>query len=51
LIDIEMPGIDGLATTKEMSQRFTNTKVLVLSSHDEADYIKKRLWQELEVIY
>jgi DNA-binding NarL/FixJ family response regulator len=43
LIDIEMPEMDGLATTSILSKRFPNTKVLVLSSHDDPEYIKSAL--------
>jgi hemolysin D len=43
LIDIEMPGMNGLAATEIISQRFTNTKVLVLSGYDEKDYIENAL--------
>jgi DNA-binding NarL/FixJ family response regulator len=39
LIDLDMPGMDGLTTTKIIAQRFMNTKVLVFSSHDREDYI------------
>jgi DNA-binding NarL/FixJ family response regulator len=39
LIDLDMPGMDGLTTTRIIAQRFTNTKVLVFSSHDREDYI------------
>lgn len=43
IIDIEMPGLDGLAMTQIIQESFSNTKVLVLSSHDQVDYIKKAL--------
>jgi DNA-binding NarL/FixJ family response regulator len=43
LIDLEMPGIDGLTATKIISQRFSETKVLVLSSYDSQEYINKAL--------
>lgn len=43
VIDLEMPGIDGLTTIKIICQRFPQTKVLVLSSHDTSDYINQAL--------
>jgi DNA-binding NarL/FixJ family response regulator len=39
LIDLDMPGMDGLTTTKIIAQRFPKTKVLVFSSHDREEYI------------
>jgi hemolysin D len=43
IVDIEMPEIDGLMLTQAISQHFSQTKVLVLSSHDHEDYIRKAL--------
>ncbi len=43
LIDMEMPGLDGVSTTKIISERFPNTKVLVLSGHDKDEYVNKSL--------
>jgi hemolysin D len=43
IVDIEMPEIDGLMLTQAISQHFSQTKVLVLSSHDNEDYIRKAL--------
>jgi DNA-binding NarL/FixJ family response regulator len=39
LVDLDMPGMDGLTTTRIASQRFSKTKVLVFSSHDREEYI------------
>ncbi|MEM9568266.1 MAG: response regulator transcription factor [Cyanobacteria bacterium P01_E01_bin.34] len=43
LVDIEMPGIDGLTTARAITKRFPDTKVLVLSSHDEFSYLNRAL--------
>lgn len=43
LLDIEMPGMNGLNTTQIICQKFPKTKVLVLSSHDEEYYINQAL--------
>ena len=43
VIDLEMPGIDGLTTIKIICQRFPQTKVLVLSSHDSKEYVSQAL--------
>jgi hemolysin D len=43
LVDIEMPDMSGLMLTQIMSQQFSKTKVMVLSSHDNKDYIRKAL--------
>ena len=43
LMDIEMPKLDGLSATKLISQRFPQTKVLILSTHDEDRYLNDAL--------
>ena len=43
LIDIEMPRMDGLAATHQISQKFPQVKVLVLSSHEKEEYATKVL--------
>lgn len=43
LMDIEMPGIDGIKATGAIAQRFAQTKVIVLSSHDEEQYVDRVL--------
>ncbi|AFZ33807.1 two component transcriptional regulator, LuxR family [Stanieria cyanosphaera PCC 7437] len=34
ILDIEMPGMDGITTIKVVAQRFPENKILVLSSHN-----------------
>ena len=38
LIDIEMPGMNGLTATQKICQRFSETKVIVLSSYEDEKY-------------
>lgn len=41
LMDIEMPKINGIEVTKIISQKFSKTKILVLSTHEKEEYIRK----------
>jgi hemolysin D len=43
LLDIEMPGLDGLTILRQIEQRFHNAKVLMLSSHNQPDFIQGAL--------
>ena len=43
LMNIEMPGLDGTSATKIITNKFTDTKVLILSSYDSDEYIAKSL--------
>ena len=43
LIDLEMPGMDGITATEIIVQKFPETKVLILSSHDTGEYLQKAL--------
>ena len=43
LIDIRMPGMDGVAATRIITQRFAATKVIVLSIHDDEEYLANAL--------
>jgi two-component system, NarL family, nitrate/nitrite response regulator NarL len=39
LMDVEMPHMDGLAATKVICKEFPKTRVLILSMHNNPDYI------------
>ncbi len=43
LIDMEMPGLDGVQATELICQKFPDVKVLVLSMHDSDEYVAKAL--------
>jgi DNA-binding NarL/FixJ family response regulator len=43
IIDISMPGSDGIELVKDLKARFPNLKVLMLSMHDEAFYAERAL--------
>lgn len=39
ILDIEMPNLNGIETTKQIKERFPATKVLILSMYRNKDYI------------
>jgi DNA-binding NarL/FixJ family response regulator len=43
MLDIQMPGMDGVTAAGIICQRFPQTKVIVLSSHDEDAYLTNAL--------
>lgn len=43
LMDMEMPGLDGVGATQVICQQFPDTKVLVLSTYDNQDYVTRSL--------
>ena len=43
LLDIEMPGMDGITTTKHINRVSPKTKVIILSSHEEKKYVTQAL--------
>jgi DNA-binding NarL/FixJ family response regulator/multidrug resistance efflux pump len=44
LMDMEMPDIDGILTTKIINHSYPDIKVLVLSSHDTNEYVAKSIY-------
>jgi hemolysin D len=44
LMDMEMPDIDGILTTKIINHSYPDIKVLVLSSHDSNEYVAKSIY-------
>lgn len=43
LMDVRMPVMDGVAATKAICDRFPDTKVLVLTTFDDDDYIERAM--------
>ncbi len=43
LMDVRMPRVDGLAATREIKQRFPDISVLVITMHENEDYLLKAI--------
>ncbi len=43
LMDIDLPGMDGLTATKVISERLVTTKVLILTIHDDEEHLNRAL--------
>lgn len=43
LLDMELPDISGIAVTKLVSQEFPQIKILILSSHEESEYVSQAM--------
>lgn len=43
LLDIRMPIMDGVATTKELSQNYPTIKILILTTFDDDEYVSQAM--------
>ncbi|MFW5759855.1 MAG: response regulator [Cyclobacteriaceae bacterium] len=43
ILDIEMPGMDGVQAAKKLKQEHAEVKILVLSMHDENEFVRQML--------
>ncbi len=43
LMDINMPGMDGIATTEQLSSRLPQTSIVMMSVQGEADYLRRSM--------
>jgi pilus assembly protein CpaE len=43
LMDINMPGMDGIATTERISATFPSTSIIMMSVQGEADYLRRSM--------
>lgn len=43
LTDVRMPQMDGIRLSHEIKERFPGTKIVFVSGHDDADYLKSAL--------
>lgn len=41
IVDIEMPGMGGIATLRHLKEKFPGVKVLILTMHEESFYINR----------
>jgi two-component system response regulator YesN len=43
ILDIYMPGLDGVALSKQIAERYPRVKLVALSSYDNYDYVRETL--------
>lgn len=43
ILDVELPGIDGIQAAKDLKEKFPETKVLMLTMHDESYFINRAI--------
>jgi YesN/AraC family two-component response regulator len=41
LLDIDMPGVDGLTVADKINHQFPQVKIIMLSGHDDENYVRK----------
>ncbi len=51
IMDINMPNINGVEATKQLIETYPDTKVVVLSIHDDENYVMRALQTGLPAIY
>lgn len=43
ILDVELPGIDGIQAAKDLKEKFPEAKVLMLTMHDESYFINRAI--------
>ena len=51
VMDIAMPGLNGLDTTRQLKKRIPKLKILILTMHDNEEYIFETLGYGKAILY
>ena len=51
IMDINMPTVNGIEATRQLVDKFPDSKVIILSIHDDENYVHMLLKQVLADIY